>query len=75
MEAPLLALPAAKTDTACAVTPWRWWILITYTFLSSMQALTWTLPGTIPDTMRVVYAMSNDTLHLLLCVLFHVFHS
>jgi len=46
--------------------PWRYYILGTYSFMAAMQGLTWSVPGTISPTYQAVYNMDQDTVQLLL---------
>ncbi len=46
--------------------PWRYYILGTYSMLAAMQGLTWSVPGTISPTYQAVYNMDQDTVQLLL---------
>jgi len=47
-------------------TPWRWYVLTTYTFMAAMQGMTWAVPGVVQPTMQAVYGVSADTVQLLL---------
>lgn len=46
--------------------PWRWWILATYSLLAGLQGATWGVPGVIEPSLQAVYGMSDDTVQLLL---------
>ena len=76
LEAALLT-PGDAADSS--VSPWRWWILATYSMLAAMQGLTWSVPGTLEPTFLAVYGeqgagaptsgvagMTGDTVQLLL---------
>ena len=49
-----------------AVSPWRWWVLATYTLMAANQGLTWSVPGALEPTLQAVYGMDQDTVQLLL---------
>ena len=51
---------------APAASPWRWWVLATYTLMAANQGLTWSVPGSLEPTLQAVYGMDQDTVQLLL---------
>ena len=57
-------LPAASPPLVSS--PWRWWVLATYSLMAANQGLTWSVPGTLTPTYLAVYGMSQDTVQLLL---------
>ena len=64
-----VASSAFASDATAAVvppSPWRYWILATYSMLAAMQGLTWSVPGTLAPTFLDVYGMDQDTVQLLL---------
>ena len=62
----LLASASALGDEMGATTealpsPWRWWVLATYTLVAGLQGATWGVPGVIEPSFEKVYGMSADT--------------
>jgi hypothetical protein len=60
MSEPLLV------STPHPVTRGRYWILSVYTINAALQCCTWSLPGNTPNTMRLVYGLSDSSNHLLI---------
>lgn len=44
----------------------RYHVLLTYTLMSALQGMIWTLPGALTNTYESVYGLSGDTISLLL---------
>jgi FLVCR family MFS transporter len=62
----LLAPKGGGAAAAATVSPWRYYILATYSLLAALQGLTWSVPGTLQPTFAAVYGMDQDTVQLLL---------